>query len=305
MGRYGKSGSIPITYKAFAFLLVSLIIYVSIAPSTAREGFKGGRQGGFKSISGNQVYDHLYASMYDPIFVRKERVVHELNAIYERAGLDKNMQVLDVGSGTGHLCGSLDRDGVSCIGMDKSAAMVQKAKENYPKVAFVRGDATKPAHNYFGKFDVVSCLYFTFYEMKNKQQFLSNCFHWLKPGGVLLIHMADPEKLDPILPVGNVLISINPQNFADKRITTTRAVFENKDYKSDLQARGGENFMLVETIVDRRTGEVKRLERELIMPAVEKATELARKAGFVAEGGTEMDACGYVGQYIYVFRKRD
>ena len=305
MGKLSSVGNIPVTHQAFAFLLIALVIYIALTPSGGREGFEGAKNGKFESVRGNQVYDNLYASMYDPLFVRKERIVHEINSIYGRAGLEKGMHVLDVGSGTGHLCGSLAKDGISCTGMDKSAAMVQKAKENYPDVPFVQGDATMAAHNYFGKFDVISCMYFTFYEMKNKEQFLRNCFHWLKPGGLLFIHMADPEKLDPILPVGNVLISINPQNFAEKRITTTRAVFENKEYKSDLQSKGGDNYLLVETIVDRRNGNVKRLERELVMPAVEKATKLAQSIGFVAEGGAEMEDCGYVGQYIYVFRKRN
>ena len=41
----------------------------------------------------------------------------------------------------------------------------------------------------------VTCLYFTIYYIKDKENF-SNCFYWLKPGGVLLLHLVDVNKFD-------------------------------------------------------------------------------------------------------------
>tara|TARA_Y100000389_G_scaffold205108_1_gene263283 strand:- start:4982 stop:5902 length:921 start_codon:yes stop_codon:yes gene_type:complete len=304
MGREAKSPDLPLLYKVFMGAIMLAAVYILSTPTTSnKEGFQNLNDSKFKSISGSKVYDDLYAGMYDSIFVRKGRVMHEIGALYQLGGLSNQSKVLDVGSGTGHLCGTLSKDGVECVGMDKSEAMIRKAKDNYPDLTFLQGDATLPAHNYFHKFDIVSCMYFTFYEMKNKRQFLSNCLHWLKPGGILVLHTADSDKLDPILPVGNVLISINPQEFAEDRITTTRAMFRNKAYKSDFQHKGGDKFMFVETITDRRDGSVKRLERQLLMPKVEKTVTLARSLGFSSEGQKEMTECGYTGQYINVFRK--
>ena len=293
--------SIPAAYKCFAALTIALAVYLICSGSTTKEGFEG--KGGFSSASGSSVYDTLYASMYDPIFVRKERVSYELDKLYGRAWITKGSHVLDVGCGTGHLCGMLTQNGVRCTGMDRSKAMITKAQEEYPKTDFVRADATLPSHSYYGRFDAITCLYFTFYEMKDKKQFLENCYHWLKPGGRLLLHKADPSKFDPILPVGNVLINVDPQDYSENKITTTRAVFENKEYKGDLTHKGGPRYVFVETILDRNSGNVKRLERELLIPRITSSTKLAESIGFNAEGGEEMTECGYGGQYIYVFQK--
>ena len=290
-------------YKLFFLLTIVTAIFLLGSDTTGREGFEDLASEKFRSLSGPAVYDHSYAGMYDGIFVRKQRISHEFNKLFQNTDLSKQTWVLDVGCGTGHLVGRLHKDDIPCVGMDRSEAMLERAKENYPGAKFVLGDATQPSHNYFGKFDVITCMYFTYYEMKNKEQFLRNCLNWLKPGGKLYLHLADSGKIDPILPVGNVLINIDPQDYSEKKITTTRAVFENKQYKGDFQNRGGDNYALVETVVDRRSGHVKRLERELLMPPVKHSVAKAQAMGFTSEGGTEMLDCGYGGQYIYVFRK--
>ena len=50
-------------------------------------------------------------------------------------------RILDLGCGTGHLTAQIAARGATVIGLDSSASMVAQARQNYPKILFVLGDA--------------------------------------------------------------------------------------------------------------------------------------------------------------------
>jgi SAM-dependent methyltransferase len=69
----------------------------------------------------------------------------------------KNPQLLEVGCGNGYyseVFATLVRDGVRYTGLDYSAAMIERARANYPAAAFEVGDATRLPHA-DGAFDIV------------------------------------------------------------------------------------------------------------------------------------------------------
>ena len=201
MNPFSKWNKLPIYYKLFLLLTLSIAVYLLYADSNNYEGFRDLTDQSFKSLSGAEVYDDSYAAMYDGIFVRDQRINFEYNKLFKNTNITKDKWILDVGCGTGHLVGRFHKDGLSCVGMDRSKAMIRRAKENYPEAKFVLGDASLPSHNYYGKFDIISCMYFTYYEMKDREQFLKNCFNWLKPHGKLYLHLVEVEQIDPIVPV--------------------------------------------------------------------------------------------------------
>ena len=293
--------TLPLFHKVFLGVVVAVGIYMIVFRNKVTERFNTRRK--FKVVRGNEIYDPLYVGMYDSLLVRKSRLDHEVDEIMKKTQVTSESRILDVGSATGHRCGMLSELGTDCVGFEQSEAMIAKASEEYPDIQFVQGDAGAPNHNYYNRFSQILCMYFTFYEIENQAQFLKNCVHWLRPGGYLVIHLVDVDKLDPILPVGDVLLSVNPQDYAEEKITTTRAVFENKDYKSQFKSKGKNRYALVETITDRENGSVRRNEHELRIPSAAHVTELAKQAGLVLMGGEEMEKCGYVGQYIYIFQK--
>jgi trans-aconitate methyltransferase len=49
--------------------------------------------------------------------------------------------ILDLGCGTGHLTSQIAERGAEVIGLDASASMIAQARQNYPKLRFVLGDA--------------------------------------------------------------------------------------------------------------------------------------------------------------------
>jgi trans-aconitate methyltransferase len=51
-------------------------------------------------------------------------------------------RILDVGCGTGQLTAEIAKQGAQVVGLDSSATMIGQARQNYPGLAFVLGDAT-------------------------------------------------------------------------------------------------------------------------------------------------------------------
>jgi SAM-dependent methyltransferase len=51
-------------------------------------------------------------------------------------------RILDVGCGTGQLTAEIANQGAQVVGLDNSANMIGQARQNYPGLAFVLGDAT-------------------------------------------------------------------------------------------------------------------------------------------------------------------
>ena len=61
--------------------------------------------------------------------------------LVDAAGISEGMDVLDVGSGPGHICGALSEMGCTATGIDFSGPMVEIASANYPDSSFFQGNA--------------------------------------------------------------------------------------------------------------------------------------------------------------------
>jgi trans-aconitate methyltransferase len=72
-------------------------------------------------------------------------------------------RILDVGCGTGQLTAEIARSGAQVVGLDNSAGMLSQARQNYPDLTFVLGDAS--AFDFPEPFDAV---------------FSNAALHWVK-----------------------------------------------------------------------------------------------------------------------------
>src|SRR2546421_628316 len=52
-------------------------------------------------------------------------------------------RILDLGCGTGHLTNQIAARGATVIGLDRSPAMIERARALYPDLRFETGDATR------------------------------------------------------------------------------------------------------------------------------------------------------------------
>ena len=257
------------------------------------------------------MYDRFYANIYDELLFSKIKNDFEIGELKKNTAFHEKSTVLDIGSGTGHHVSSLVAHGFNAIGIDKSAAMVAKAKKTYPQHDYRQADALEAATFASSTFTHITCFYFTIYYIKDKKRFFENCMYWLKPGGYLAVHLVDRENFDPIMPAGDPFKIVSPQKYAKKRITSTVVNFDEFDYKSNFEvfpnddtAVLGEVFKFKQNY-DTTSGKrlLRRNEHKFYMPTQKNIVNMAKEVGFIVLKELDMVRCQYSNQYIYILQK--
>lgn len=256
------------------------------------------------------IYDDFYVSVYDDLVFFKHKNDYEIGHLIKKTNLIKDKSnVLDIGSGIGHHVSSLKAHGFNATGIDISPSMIKKAKETYPDLNFVLGDALNTSIFQSNLFTHITCFYFTLYYIKDKHKFFENCMFWLQPGGYLAIHLVNKDKFDPIVPAGNPFSIVSPQKYADKRITTTTVKFNNYEYKSkfdmkdEIKNNDEPSALMTETFKNLKNGDVKKNEHQLYMSTQSDILNIAKNVGFIIQSKINLVECQYDYQYIYVLQK--
>jgi SAM-dependent methyltransferase len=268
-----------------------------------KEGFQ--QANGFVFKDGPELYDDFYANIYDHLVFNNVKNEYEIGQIINSTKPTEESIILDIGCGTGNHVSSLNRDGYKTIGMDNSEAMVKKAKEIYPDLDFVQGDALNAMEFQPSSFTHILCMYFTIYYFKDKELFFNNAMKWLMPGGHLVVHIVDRDMFDPILPPANPLLMLTPQRYAKERITSSSIVFQEFKYYANFEYNKKENRAdFVEKFKNKDTGKIfRKQEHHFYMEPESKILEIARDAGFIVAGKVDLIKAGYEYQYLYVFQK--
>lgn len=147
---------------------------------------------GFSSSYAN-AFDADHVPYYDTLVydgVKQNQEIFFLNPI-----LQPDSIMLDVGSGTGHFVNALHKKGVQATGVDSSNSMIQYSKKRYPH-DYLIGDVTNASLFSNNTFSHISCMYYTIYYLK-KERFFQNAYHWLMPGGYLIVHLSKEWKYGP------------------------------------------------------------------------------------------------------------
>jgi len=307
----------PFLQKMF-FVLVLLLITVLLT------NYWGIRKEGFNSVYNQQkvkefrtkrhqdVYDDFYASVYDELLFSKVKNDYEIGQIIKETYPSSESRILDIGSGLGHHVSSLSVHGFKNVqGLDLSPSMVHEAERLYPSLKFSVGDAMNTMTFPGNSFTHITCLYFTLYYLQDKPKFFENCYHWLMPGGFLAVHLVEPDKFDPIMPAGDPFNLISPQNYVKERITTTIVKFDRFDYKSNFELKDAKdsdgisspNAILNETFKEYDSGNVRKNEHELYMPAEQIILNFAKQVGFIVQAQIDLLNCQYAFQHIYILQK--
>jgi len=290
--------------KVLLFIIILLIIlsFFNTSPLTNKEGFI--QKDAFVQKSGMDIYDDFYAEIYDYLVYNDVKNEYEVGQIVNSTSPSSESIILDIGSGTGHHVGELNKQNLKVIGVDISDAMVKKSKENYPNAEFKQGDVMERSLFNPSSFTHIMCMYFTIYYMENKEQFFKNCFYWLKPGGFLIVHLVNKDMFDPILPPGNPLLLVSPQKYAKQRITTTKIKFTDFSYDSDFQLPNGSNeAKFIEKFKNDKTNQTRKNEHKLYMDSQESILTLAQETGFILEGQADLLKAQYEYQYLYFLLK--
>lgn len=104
--------------------------------------------------------------------------------------------ILDLGCGTGGLTAEIAKTGANVIGLDSSAEMIQKAKNSYPNIEFILGNATDFSFDH--QFDAVfsnAVLHW----IKEPQKVLQCVFKALKPKGIFVAEFGGKKNVETII----------------------------------------------------------------------------------------------------------
>ena len=285
-----------------ALLLIAIVFFKSIEiPNSGIEGFDTQEKFLFKS--GNEVYDDFYANIYDYLVFNNIKNDYEIGKIVNNTLPDETSMILDVGCGTGHHVDALSQQNLKVLGIDISPSMIQKAKQNFPKLDFSVGDVLDSSQFNAGVFTHILCLYFTIYYFPDKRRFFDNCMDWLLPGGYVVVHLVDREKFDPILPPGNPLYIVSPQKYAKERITTTKVTFNDFVYNSDFNFDKDSNIATFDERFKFNNGNVRKQEQKLYMEDTQDILTIAQQSGFILQGKIDLVNCAYESQYLYILVK--
>jgi SAM-dependent methyltransferase len=256
----------------------------------------------------DETYDTFYTGIYDYLNQTNSRSKYEMENIITVTQPDKQNSVfLDIGCGTGCIVNELTEQGFRAFGVDKSRAMVDVSNHKYPAAQVRCGNVEDSMEFSRETFTHILCLNKTIYEIPDKVAFFRNCYHWLVPGGYLIVHLVNPQKFDPIVPAGKPRILDNPQKYAKERITDTVIDFIDFKYKSaydfaDVDQKG--IIRHTETFTDKQTGNIRENERTITCESEKTILGIARMCQFVGYGQFSMkEFNGDEYQTVYIFQK--
>jgi SAM-dependent methyltransferase len=283
-------------------VLIIVITYNQNNPPPRQEGFEQNDM--FVLKQGCNIYDKFYTEKYDLLMKPQERALFELNSVIEMTQPTYNSVFLDVGSGTGHLVNTLQHKGYRVYGIDKSADMVAKSEKTFPDGEIIVGDVLNPMAFEHNTFSHILCMGNTIYELDDKEAFLKNCYYWLSPNGYLILHLADRDKFDPIIPVAKNTMFRNPQKYMKNRITNSDIDFSTFSYSADYVFPKDNTKVLVKEKFTDNMGHIRQNENTLHMDPVENILQIAIRRGFIVHAKLNMSKYnGDENQYLYVLER--
>ena len=290
------------------FVLTGLVLlllkrYNEFNGDTRQEGFT--QMKSYVLKENDNLYDDFYVKHYDMYAYGKEKTNFEFNEICYTSKPDKKTSnILDVGCGTGNLVKKFVNKGYKIKGIDKSDSMIKKAKSKHPKCNFKVEDALSSINHKPNSYTHILCTYFTIYYMKNKSQFFRNAFTWLKPKGTLTLHLVNRDKFSPVVDAADLLLMVDPQKYAKKRITKSFINFKDYSYKADFKLQKHKNMAVFdEKFKSDKSGHVRQNQHTMYMEKQKEILALAKSAGFILQGKIDMKGCGFKYQYLYVLKK--
>jgi len=298
---YVKKSSVWVKLIILCIILLTLIHLIQ-SMANRIEPFNGNHPK--YEMKQHNLYDDFYSDIYDELVYSPKKNEYEISNILKKISLPQKSNILDIGSGTGHHVNLFNKKGFKCIGLDKSISMIKQSQKIYPNYTFTNGDALKTITFSPDNFSMISAFYFTIYYIKNKRQFLQNCFYWLKPGGWLILHLVNRDDFDPIVPAGDPFVMISPQNYSKKRITSSAVKFNNFKYKANFTLDKHTSIgKFKENIKFDSNGHVRENEHIFYMETQKYILNIAKELGFILETKIDLMRCRYENQYLYVLYK--
>lgn len=305
---------IILTILSIFFILVIFRKYLIQRGGRENEAFT--QEPPFIVKRNENVYDEFTSKIYDLIFHPEKDPQYIIKSVFKMTEPTPSFTtILDIGCGTGELLNALNREGYNnTYGLEKSPAMAQECLEKYPSLKVKIGDASvDPMLFDKSTFTHIFCVGMTIYEIKDKIAFFRNCYFWLKPNAVLILHLVNRDKFNAVIPAGNdpllmptdESISVLVNKYAVERITNTEVEFEQFKYKSSYDFSKKDVVTFTESFLDTKTSKIRRNERELYMPSeMENVLYDAQYCGFLVTSQTSyLDFNGDENQFLFTLER--
>ena len=318
-----KINSMPCWATLIVFLAVSIIViwivnFFNTMYKSNSEGFE--QESSFILKQNDEVFeDPFYVGIYDELFYKKLYNSYEVGIILNEIHPTSKDVIIEIGSKTGSYTSALQQNcGCNVIGLDTSNAMVEYASKRHPNCKYMKGDPMDFMSFSSEYATAILLLDFAIYYIKDRRTLFYNCYHWLKPGGYLVLHLVNRHMFDPIVPAAKPFTLVSAQSVAKKRITSSDVVFKDFDYKSKFefdqekeQGQGGKDergvkasdgVTIIETMKDRH-GKVRKNVRSLRMSGQKIIIGEAKDSGFTMLGQYDLIKSQREYQYIYILYK--
>jgi SAM-dependent methyltransferase len=312
----------------FALMCIHYVLLVSASgPAEGiKEGFEGSETGGklYTWITDpSLIYDDTYSQIYDQLTMGANRqaaevalCVKEWKKETEPHADPAGWKVLDVGCGTGIACQAFAKIGAgSVVGLDKSGAMLRKARENLEEsksltddqkavIQWRQDDAYHVNAAALGEFTHATVFYFTIYYMRDKELFFRHLHGWTKPGGRLAVEVVNKYKFDPMLDSANPFV-FSLQKYSEQRLKRSEVKFNKIDYVGDFDLEEDDKAEFKETLTFKETGVVRRQRHELWMPNLAALIADAERAHWKYIGFQDLLPIGFEYAYLLMFERDD
>jgi ubiquinone/menaquinone biosynthesis C-methylase UbiE len=289
------------------FVLICSLLFLFVLKKN-KEGFINEKQE-IAIYTGNDIFDDFYSKIYDKLLFDDTKLNFEIDHIFQNQNQNKMKiyNVLDIGCGTGHHINKLTNLNIKCIGIDNSKAMIAKSQNKFPKSKFKLANAMSSLEFPEHTFSHILCLHFTIYYFKDKRHFLENCFHWLKPNGVLILHLVNIKKFNIVLPnakpfmkshkkTNQNIIMFNKLNYRSKFISDTNINFNTLRLDEP-------NVIFKEIFKFTDTNKVRINEHKLFMSSQNAIINSALEVGFMLKTYIEINIDTYNYNYLYTLEK--
>jgi SAM-dependent methyltransferase len=305
-----KINDLPCWMALMLFLAIVIITIWGISffyntKTKNQEGFT--QEANFILKQNDEVFeDPFYVGIYDDLFYKKIYNTYEVGVIINEIHPTSKDVIIEIGSKTGNYVHALKSNGYNIVGLDKSKAMVEHASKKYPDCKFIHGNPLE-FMNFSSEYaTAILLLDFSIYYISDRRTLFYNCYHWLKPGGYLVLHLVNRHMFDPVAPAAKPFTLVSPQSVAPERITTSDVVFNNFNYKSKFEIEGGgdtnDTAKIIETMKDKR-GKVRKNVRSMKMTGQKIIIGEAKDAGFMMLSQYDLLKNQREYQYIYILYK--
>ena len=257
------------------------------------------------------IYDNFYSKLYDKLFNSELKNEFEIYHVVSYAiKEDKtfkphDINILDLGCGTGKHINIFAREKYHCTGLDKSLKMLKVARNNNPTAPLIKGDFHNKSTFKKHEFTHICCFFYTLYYSQYPDKLFHNVNYWLKPGGYFCVHLVNRKHFDPVLEKASKFIPLfNPQKHSDTRVTQTKLKFNKFNYMADWKFNNNNTVEFIENFLFADDSKHRQNKHILYMKSIKYYKKIANDNGFVLIKIIDLLPVNHDHNYVYIFKKK-